>query len=149
MRKRLVLLICLVFVISISISYILSTFVFEMDSNSLSYSSDSSSNSSNDVSVSNYTIYLLIILFLILVYLVYHLFYVELAPFFKIKNMKKREDPAEVVEYLFDEIKKYEKKNPSKTKILIDRLNHFYDYLPEDEKKDALNSVHGLKKYIN
>ena len=64
------------------------------------------------------------------------------------RAIKQREDPMDLIEFLMEEIKKSEKKSPSKTSVLVSRLKHFYEYLPEKEKKEALR-ISGLQKYIN
>jgi hypothetical protein len=156
MRKRLVFLIVLFFLVSVSISYILSSIIFNLGSNSINYQVGLSEENSSELNQSQeeqsaltkQSAYVLVFLFLILVYLIYHIIYIELAPWFKMRAMKKREDPLELVEYLIAEIKKSERKSPSKSSVLISRLKHFYDYLPEEEKQEALK-ISGLKKYLN
>lgn len=142
----------LFFLISISISYILSTVIFNLDLNSINYNvapsdvSQSSSHLSSDLI--KQSSYILIFLFLVLIYLIYHIFYIELAPWFKMRAMKQRENPVDLIEYLVDEIRKNEKKSPSTAKRLIARLNHFYEYLSIEDKKEAM-AISGLRKYIN
>lgn len=153
MRKRLVVFLSLFFLVAVCISYILSSIVFNLDSNSINYQ-ETISTTQNDVSEESSTFfekqsfYILLFLFIVLAYLIYHIFWVELGPWFKLRSMKKREDPLELVEYLFDELKRNERKNPAKAAVLMERLNHFYEYLPNEEKKEAIK-IRGLKKYIN
>ena len=54
----------------------------------------------------------------------------------------------DLIEYLLTEIKKNEKKFPSKASALVSRLKHFYEYLSEEDKKEALK-ISELRKYIN
>ena len=144
MRKRLVVFLVLFFLVSISISYILSTVIFNLDSNSI----NSAGNISTSVPDNSSSSYILIFLFFALVYLIYHIFYIELAPWFKLRAMKKRENPLDLIEFLLTEIKKNEKKFPSKASALVSRLKHFYEYLSEEDKKEALK-ISELRKYIN
>lgn len=141
MRKRLVIFGVLLFIIAVSISYILSNVVNTLDSNTLKEIKEK-----EDSSQENFSVYFISILFLIFVYLIYHLFFVELKPWLKMRDVKRRKDPIEFMEYLSDEIEK-SRKDEKRKQALIEKLNHFYSYAEKDEKEKA-KSIRGIRKYI-
>ena len=141
MRKRLVLLGVLLFIVAVSISYMLSNVVSILDSNTLRAIEENKASNQKDAST-----YIAAILFLVFIYLIYHIFFVELKPWFKMKKIKKREDPIEFMEYLSEEIRK-NKKNKKKQNELIGRLNTFYEYSERREKEKAMK-IGAIRKYL-
>lgn len=131
----------LLFVVAVVISYTLSNMVNDLDSNRVREVSEGS-----EETLGGSSFYIVVFLFLILVYLAYRVFYVELSPWFKLRKMKKKNDPIEFMEYLSEEIRK-SRKDKDKQKALIGKLNHFYSYLGKVEKEKILK-IGSVRKYI-
>jgi predicted PurR-regulated permease PerM len=139
MRKRLITLGILLFIVAVSISYILSNVVNTIDSNEMKEPRRTTQNS-------GISSYILVFLFIVLVYLIYHAIYVEMRPRIKMRKIKGREDPMEFMEYLSEEIRK-SKKDKKKQEELIDRLNNFYAYSEKSEKEKAMK-IGAIRKYL-
>jgi hypothetical protein len=91
---------------------------------------------------------ILTILLLLLIYVLYHIIFSHILPWLRVRRLKANEDPIEILQYMVRKIG-LEKRESSQNRVRINRLNKFYDYLPEKIKNRAKIKVKDLKKYLN
>jgi hypothetical protein len=91
----------------------------------------------------------LLVLVLLLGQVVYNLVSNHLMPWLALRKLKEREDPTDVLQYMLDQIRIAERRGDNlKVGNLVGRLQHFFDYLPEDVQKKALK-MKDIERYIN
>ena len=78
---------------------------------------------------------LLVVLILILLALIVHLYLAYLIPYLKNKELMETKKPKDALKYLYQELKYG--KNPNKSRMVYNRMQHIYEYLSDDEKKAA------------
>lgn len=80
----------------------------------------------------NYITFGLSIIFLI--YLLFRIFFIYIFPYFKNKELIKRQKPLDAMNFLYNKLKK--EQSIQKRSSLYKRIVHLYNYLSETDKKE-------------